>query len=104
MPVKLIDNSDKFERLKLAKLETTMLNEAGAIMRLSQLKAPKLTGDLKQSHRVERMDKLRYQISANTPYARRRHYENQKNPSTTHYLEDAGDQITKTLESKIKDL
>lgn len=68
------------------------------IVKLSQRYAPVETSELVTSHRVDREKSTTttsYYISANTPYARRRHFENRKNPQTRRYLERAGDQVVK---------
>ena len=58
--------------------------------------APKMTGDLKSDGRVEVVSGTEVHIKfgdARVPYARRRHFENKKNPQTLQYLKRAGDNI-----------
>lgn len=67
------------------------------VHRLSQVFAPKDTRALVKSARVQRKGNAHYSVSYNTPYARRRHFENNRNPQTLNYLERAGDETTKDI-------
>ena len=71
------------------------------VHRLSQVYSPKDTRALVKSARVEREGELHYKVSYNTPYARRRHFENEKNPQTLNYLERAGDETFKNIKKYI---
>lgn len=56
--------------------------------------APHLTGALINSGKIKREKELEWSVSygnRQVPYARRRHFENNKNPGTRRYLERAGD-------------
>lgn len=64
------------------------------IQKRSVVLAPMLTGALRSSARVSPIEKDSVTISFNTAYARRRHYENRKNPSTKHYLTNGMKSIT----------
>jgi hypothetical protein len=93
MPVTITDklplvlgNEERLITVRLAK-------KAQDIKKLSQLFSPLLTGDLIASHKVDKGTRGQFKISANTPYATRRHFENNKNPSTRNYLAKAGVQI-----------
>lgn len=69
-----------------------------AIDNLAQAKAPVLTGALKGDGRVRKIRKFSYEVQfgdKRVPYARRRHYENNKNPQTKYYLQNAGDEVVK---------
>lgn len=59
--------------------------------------APVLSGDLKMNGRVEKIENGVSVVFGDSriPYARRRHFENRKNPATINYLERAGDQTRK---------
>lgn len=62
--------------------------------------APELTGSLKSDARVQVVSDTEVHVKfgdARVPYARRRHFENKKNPQTLRYLQRAGDNVvTKT--------
>lgn len=63
----------------------------------ARMLAPVLSGDLKMNGRVEKIPNGVSVIFGDSriPYARRRHFENSKNPATIHYLERAGNQTKK---------
>ena len=82
---KLVDN-----------LMTAGLNSLGNdVKKRATILAPVDSGDLRQSARVD-VDSSKdiVTISFNTAYARRRHYENNLNPSTRYYLSNALKSIT----------
>lgn len=65
--------------------------------------APHLTGALQNSGRVERDDELKWSVvfgNSQVRYARRRHYENKRNPHTLRYLERAGDRNSRNFEAR----
>ena len=62
--------------------------------------APELNGELKSDGRVEVISDSEVHIkfgNARVPYARRRHFENKKNPHTKYYLKKAGDNVVTKL-------
>jgi len=64
--------------------------------------APIETGALRNSSRVEPVTngyRIRFGDSR-VPYARRRHFENKKNPQTRGYLAKAGDSVARGDQSK----
>lgn len=80
---------------------------AGVIVTRATLLAPKLTGDLRNSGRVEKNPSGGQSATfgdSSVPYARRRHYENRKNPGTLRYLERAGDSVKKENIKKYTDM
>ena len=88
---------DRIERDIKQYLDAGLSDMATDTMKLSQKFAPVDTGALRSSHRVQReeaSDSITYLVSANTPYATRRHFENRKNPQTLRYLERAVEQTT----------
>lgn len=103
------DHSAKVAAEEIAKLEGAIVKMADSIKGLAILKAPELTGNLKRSGRIEQTAKNEIAVvfgngkpakAGGVPYARRRHYENNKNPQTKYYLQDAGDEtIKKGIES-----
>ena len=79
-------------------LETAAAKMATAVHERSAILAPKDTRALVNSGRIVRSGKATYKViygSSKVPYARRRHYENNKNPQTLLYLERAGDSVTR---------
>ena len=92
MSVTVNDNISSWSRDAKSKIDSKIASTALAVMRLSQLQYPLLTGALRSSHRVDREALGKYVVSANTPYARRQHFENRKRSL---YLKKAGDNITR---------
>lgn len=97
--VKVTFNSKMKAYLQVQRLNMQKELEAKAEKTLGRARmlAPKLSGDLKSDGRVE---KIAGGVSvvfgdSRVPYARKRHFENRKNPSTMHYLERAGNQTKK---------
>lgn len=72
-------------------------NMGSAIKNRAKMLAPKLTGALRADGRVENKGGSTIVTfgSSKVPYARRRHYENRKNPQTLHYLKRAGDSVSR---------
>jgi len=69
----------------------------------AKMLAPKDTSALVNSGRVERVRAGFYRIvfgDSRVPYAKRRHYENFKNPQTLGYLAKAGDSVARGNISK----
>jgi hypothetical protein len=92
--------------------ETRVLKRAeramGQVMlNRSTMIAPVESGGLVRSGRVE--DNPLGGISVifgddDAPYARRRHFENKKNPQTLHYLKRGGDSVAKENPKKFVDM
>lgn len=101
MPIKLTVNknwSNNIEKgMKLALLEmTTDIHKRSVIL------APKLTRALANDGRIEPVAdgyKITYG-SSRVPYARKRHFENKKHPSTTGYLAKAGESVARSDKTK----
>lgn len=88
---KWLANESQTLRRAERSMAQVMLNRATII-------APVESGALVESGRVE--DNPNGGVSVifggnGVPYARRRHYENKKNPQTLHYLKRAGDSVVK---------
>ena len=80
--------------------EKAMLSMMTDVHRQSQILAPKDTRALVKSGKIERQGNMHYQVrygGGNVPYARRRHFENFRNPQTLGYLEKAGDNATRDI-------
>lgn len=88
--------------VKVLQEEEAQINEAlskmgSSILNLAQMYAPVLTGALRDDGRVIKEPNsvtVRFGGFA-VPYARRRHYENNKHPDTKLYLERAGNQVAR---------
>lgn len=97
--VKFTDNSAQYVASETKKLNDATNKMCNSIISLAQILAPVDTGDLRASGRVEPLENGSSAVfggaSVDVPYARRRHYENRKNPQTLRYLERAGESITK---------
>lgn len=101
MPVKVTIkpnwSGDQQKGMKLALLEM-----ATDIHKRSTILAPKDTRALVNDGRIEPSGdgyKIVYG-SARVPYARRRHFENKKNPGTKGYLAKAGDSVARSDKTK----
>lgn len=80
--------------------DVTALRIATDIHRVAGMNAPVESGQLIRSGRVARAGLAHYIISfggASVKYAKRRHYENKKNPGTRLYLQRAGDSISRNF-------
>lgn len=77
------------------KLATRAMGDA--ILARATMIAPKLTGALRSDGRVETKDTSVVVAfgDGRVPYARRRHFENKKNPHTLNYLSKAGESVKK---------
>ena len=84
-------NWTKVDKLVDATMAAGLTSLGNDIRRRAVVLAPKLTGALRQSARSDftttKGDEIF--ISFNTPYARRRHRENNLHPSTKYYLTNA---------------
>ncbi len=79
----------------------------GAILNRSKMLAPVDTGLLVASGRIERLaggGRAVVYGDSEVPYARRRHFENNKNPQTLGYLQRAGDSVAKENIKKYVDM
>jgi hypothetical protein len=84
--------------LSMLELATTIHRDAGNL-------APRDSGALVASGKVSRKDVGHYQIQfggGQVKYAKRRHYENRKNPQTIRYLLNAGDRNAKSFVRYLK--
>lgn len=80
---------------------------AGTILTRSTMIAPRLTGALQSDGRVEKNELGGRTVKfgdKDVPYARRRHFENKKNPQTLNYLKRGGDSVAKESLKKYKDI
>lgn len=81
-------------------MDVAVLEMATTIHARSVVLAPRAKGNLVSSGRIKRNDTANYSVifggnadGFSVPYAKRRHYENKKNPQTLRYLEKAGDGV-----------
>lgn len=86
-------------------LDEAVLDMATDIHRESGIKTAKDTRALVNSGRIERVRKAHYKViygGGAVPYARRRHYENFKTPSSLGYLEKPGDLISRNVKKYLR--
>ena len=103
--VKFTSHMNKFIKDQQVDLDKSVLRMATDIHRQSTILAPRDTGALVNSGRIERQGRADYSVvfgDSHVRYARRRHFENKKNPQTLKYLERAGDNVVKNLGKYIK--
>ena len=84
-------------------LERGLAEMATDIHRRASILAPKDTRALVNSGKIGRTGTQEYTISfgsSRVPYARRRHFENKKNPQTLGYLSKAADSVARSDKSK----
>lgn len=83
-------------------LKSGLLEMATDIQRVAADRAPIDSGALRNSGKVEAVrDGYRIRFgSGRVPYARIRHYENRKNPSSIGYLAKAGDSVARSDTSR----
>jgi hypothetical protein len=87
---------------EVSNLKAGMLEMVTEIHKRAVMLAPTDTGALVNSGRIKTIP-MGYAVtfgSSRVPYARRRHFENKKNPQTLEYLEKAGDSVVKGNTSK----
>lgn len=102
MAVKVNINKN-WQSNQLAALQKGLLEMTFEIDRRAKILAPHATGALVNSGRIKRLSQFAMQVmfgSSRVPYARKRHFENEKNPSTTLYLEKAGQSIARGDKAK----
>lgn len=94
----VITNASRFVQSEKRRAKNAEKMIADVVLSRSTVLAPKLSGDLKADGRVEGAEGggLRVKFGgASVPYARRRHFENDKNPQTLDYLKKGGDSVGK---------
>ena len=95
--IKFVDNSAKVLQEEQAHIGDALARMGDSILNLAQMYAPVLTGALRADGRVvKEPNSVTVRFGGfSVPYARRRHYENNKHPDTKYYLERAGNQVAK---------
>ena len=102
MPVKFTENKGWDKQIERG-MKAALLEMATDIHRRAVVLAPIETGALRNSGKVTAEGSDAYKISfgsSKVPYARRRHFENKKNPQTLGYLAKAGDSVARGDKSK----
>jgi len=89
----MVTNFKKVDALFDAAMLTGLTDLGNDIEKRAVVLAPKDTGRLRNSVKVQ-TGKDKVTVSFNTPYAKRRHYENNLHPSTKLYLTEAMKSIT----------
>ena len=88
---------DVYAQIQRLNMQKELEAKAEKTLGRARMLAPVLSGALKMNGRVEKIENGVSVVFGDNriPYARRRHFENRKNPSTINYLERAGDQTKK---------
>lgn len=89
----------KYVPQQLDVMDRAIAEIATDVHRRAVILAPKDTRALVSSGRVDRDKPATYKVSfggGRVPYAKRRHYENRRNPQTLRYLERAGMAINRS--------
>lgn len=91
------DNSAKVLQEEEKRINEALSTMGDSILNLAQMYAPVLTGALRADGRVvKEPNSVTVRFGGfSVPYARRRHYENNKHPDTKYYLERAGNQVAR---------
>lgn len=94
--------STTWRKNKERNFDLIALQMATDVDRTAKILAPKASGNLVNSGRIEKKGEGEYDVTfggkhggADVRYAKRRHYENYKNPQTLEYLKRAGDGVAK---------
>jgi hypothetical protein len=98
--VRVTSRVNQWAATEEARIDRRVLEIATDIDRASAVLAPKLTGALVKSKRINRKGIGHYTISygsGSVRYARKRHFENKKNPGTLRYLERGGDSVKRNI-------
>jgi len=101
MPVKLSINKGWDTKIESG-MQKALAEMSVDVQRRAVINAPVETGALKNSGRVEPITNG-YAVkfgSSRVPYARKRHFENRKNPQTLGYLAKAGDSVMRGDKAK----
>lgn len=88
--------SSKVVPQKVKELESSALKMATNVHRRAVLLAPVDTSALRNSGRIEKLSMAAFRVifgGGRVPYARRRHFENNKNPQTVRFLYRAGNSV-----------
>lgn len=96
--LRLISRIGQWTQETERRADLAVLDMATDVHRIAGVIAPKDTRNLVNSGRIKRESSGHYRVifgGGTIPYAKRRHYENKKNPGTLRYLERAGDTITR---------
>lgn len=96
MSVIIRTNTKLFERVERENWRNGLRAMGDRILMDAIVLAPEDTGKLKSNGRVEVISDTEIHVKfgdTRVPYARRRHFENKKNPQKLQYLKRAGDNI-----------
>ena len=105
MSVIVESNIDKWLVKTDKDLDVVVLEMATDIDRVAKTNAPKDSSALVNSAKINHEGNAHYSVTfgdSTVPYARRRHFENKKNPQTLNYLENAGDDTARNIKRYLK--
>lgn len=98
--VRITSHIKDWSRKKVSELDLSVLEAVTDIHRGAGILAPKASRALVSSGRIEKRGVGHYAVifgSSRVPYARRRHFENRKTPTSLRYLERSGDAVARTF-------
>ena len=103
--VKFTSKMKQYISSEQKRLDSSVLRMAIDIHRQAIILAPKDTRALVNSGHINKQSQTGYSVvfgDSQVRYARRRHFENKKNPQTLKYLERAGDNVVKNAGKYLK--
>lgn len=107
MSVRFTSNITAWTAKTKAKLDFAVLEMATDIDKNAKILAPKDSRALVNSATIKKASEAHYKVQFGNDlvkYARRRHFENKKTPSSLRYLERAGDATSRNIKRYLKDL
>lgn len=87
------------------RIDVAVLEMAVDIHRQASILAPKDKRNLVNSGQIIPRGQAHYAVrfgGGSVPYAKRRHFENKKNPQTLRYLERAGDNVSRNAKQYLR--
>lgn len=103
--VRITSHIKQWSRNTGSKLDVAVLEAVTDIHRVAGIFAPKASRALVNSGRIKKLGIGHYAVifgGGRVPYARRRHYENRKTPTSLRYLERAGDSTARNFRRYVK--
>lgn len=103
--VRITSHIKSWSQKKAQDLDIAVLDAVTDIHRGAGILAPKASRALVNSGRIVKKDIGHYAVvfgGGRVPYARRRHFENRKTPTSLRYLERAGDSTARNFRRYIR--
>lgn len=103
--VRITSHIKQWSEKKVLDLDVAVLSAVTDIHRVAGIFAPKDSRALVNSGQIKKRAIGHYAVifgGGRVPYAKRRHFENKKTPSSLHYLERAGDSTARNFKRYVK--